>query len=97
MQTIIIVLFNVAFGVILDKTMYSARNADKIALSKYPLWVKITLIIVSVLCILSFIMQLILLMDKEYKLASSMLLIACICMHIIGSMIKNRTAKISVK
>ncbi len=88
MNITIVIFFNIVFGFLFHRALTYLKGLQKI--KQYPLGMKITMLIVNFLCLLSFIMQVVLLHDKEYQLAMSMQLLACILLYVSGNMMKSQ-------
>lgn len=87
MEILATVFFNVIFGFLFSRTWSYSKFSKEQGITQC-LVMKIIIIGVVSLCIVSFFMQIILLLDGEFRLAAAMQLLACVLMYVFGNLIK---------
>ncbi len=85
------IFFNIVLGFFINRTWnYFKVSKRKNEIKQYPVWAKSTIIFVILLCLISIVMQIILFISGEQKMAMSMLLLACVLQFASGNMLKPR-------
>ncbi len=88
MDIITTIFFNVIFGFLCCRIwnwfVYLRKNGKK----QSSMLLKIITAVVSCLCLVSFCMQIILLLDGENQLAKAMQLLACVLLYASGNLMK---------
>lgn len=87
----IMLVGNVVLGFFVSETWNNVKKIRKHnEFNNYPAWAKIEILLVSLLVLFSFVLQIVLFIKEEYKMAMSMLLLACILQYVSVNFLKPR-------